>query len=100
MIKMHEMTPLICEIILCTCVDLVVEKEILSVASLHLLSNLYSRQPRSYTSTTLCIVVNSFVLCSVQGLTHVCVLKLCVSVFVPFSATAGHCGEQTVMLCL
>jgi len=76
---MHEMTPLICEIILCTCVDLVVEKEILSVASLHLLSNLYSRQPRSHTSTTLCIVVNSFGLFSVQGLTHVCVLKLCVS---------------------
>lgn len=34
----------------------------------HLLSNLYSWQPGSHTSTNVCIVVNSFGLFSVQGL--------------------------------
>lgn len=95
-IQMHEMTPSNCEILLCTCVDLVVEKEILSVASLHLLSNLYSWQPRSHTSTTVCIVFGLF---SVQGLTQLSILDLCFSLCAFFC----HCRSlwrTNVMLCL
>lgn len=103
-IQMHEMTPSNCEILLCTCVDLVVEKEILSVASLHLLSNLYSWQPRSHTSTTVCIVVNSFGLFSVQGLTQLSILDLCFSLCAFFchcrSLWRTNCHVVFVMLLL
>lgn len=91
-----SMTPLNDEILLCTCVDMVFEKEILFLSISYLI---LIPDSQAHTRLQLCVVVNSFGLFSVQGLTHF-VLDLCVLVFVPFSATAGHCGEQNVMLCL